>query len=98
MACELRQIAAEFEGDVKLYLADQSPTLMGMTDETANLILEHLRALRGGVDALREDMRDVKIRLSHVEESLGGINRRIDRVEAPLDRIESRLGLVDAPI
>jgi hypothetical protein len=69
-----------------------------MTDETANLILEHLRALRGGLDILRVDVRDIKVRLSHVAESLGGVNRRIDRVVIRLDRIESRLGFVDAPI
>jgi predicted nuclease with TOPRIM domain len=69
-----------------------------MTDETANLILEHLRHLRSGLDAVREAVRDIKIRLTHVEEGLAGVNRRIDRVETRLDRIESRLGLVDAPI
>ena len=68
-----------------------------MTDETANLILEHLRYLRGGMDALREDVRNVKIRLTHVEEGMAGVNRRIDRIEDRLDRIERRLDLTDAP-
>jgi hypothetical protein len=33
-----------------------------MTEEPVNLVLEHLRHIRAGVDALREDMRDVKRR------------------------------------
>jgi len=79
-------------------LSKAVPCIWSMMDETANLILEHLRTLRSGVEALREDMREVKIRLTHVEEGLAGVNRRIDRVESRLDRIETRLGLIDAPI
>jgi uncharacterized protein involved in exopolysaccharide biosynthesis len=76
-----------------------------MTDETANLILEHLRHLRSGQDGLREDMREVKTRLNLVEQQMAtlghmyaAVTLRLDRVEARLDRIEARLGLVDAPI
>jgi hypothetical protein len=76
-----------------------------MTDETANLILEHLRHLRAGQDALREDMREMKTRTGLVEQQMAtlshmyaAISLRLDRVEGRLDRIEGRLGLVDAPI
>jgi hypothetical protein len=38
-----------------------------MTEEPANLVLEHLRYIRAGMDGLREDMRDVKRRLTSLE-------------------------------
>lgn len=74
-----------------------------MTDETENLILEHLRQFRTQLtgmdeklDLLRADVHDLKVRMSHVEEGIGGINRRIDRLDERMDRIEKRFGLVDA--
>lgn len=80
-----------------------------MTDETANLILDHLRHLRSGQDGLREDMREdmreVKTSLNLVEQQMAtlghmyaSVSLRLDRVETRLDRIEARLGLADAPI
>lgn len=76
-----------------------------MTDETANLILEHLRALRTGQDGLREDIREVKTRLGLVEQQMAtlghmyaAVSLRLDRVEGRLDRIERRLDLTDAPL
>jgi hypothetical protein len=35
-------------------------TFRGMNAATENLVLEHLRHIGGAVDALREDMREVK--------------------------------------
>jgi hypothetical protein len=40
-----------------------------MTAETDNLVLDHLCALRAGQDALRDDMREVKGRLGHLEQT-----------------------------
>lgn len=75
-----------------------------MTNETENLILEHLRHFRSQLnsmdaklDLLRDDVHLIKVRLTSVEEGLAGVNRRIDQVESRLDRIEKRVGLVDAP-
>jgi predicted nuclease with TOPRIM domain len=73
-----------------------------MVDDSNNLVLEHLRALRAGVDELRVDMRDVKGRLTSLEISVAnlhgdfaGQSGRIDRVEHRLERIEQRLDLRD---
>ena len=44
--------------------------------------------MRRGIDDIREDIRDLKLRLTHVEE--------MDRVESRLERIEKRLDLVEA--
>ena len=38
-----------------------------MTDETTNIVLEHLRALRSGMGRLEEDNVFTKARLSSIE-------------------------------
>ena len=67
-----------------------------MTVETENLVLEHLRYIRGAVDALREDNREIKTRLGILEQQYASMSNRIDRIEGRLDRIEKRLELADA--
>jgi len=47
------------------------------------------------IEPMRDDVRDLKVRVTAVEEGLAGVNRRIDRLEARLDRIDRRLELVD---
>ena len=72
-----------------------------------NLVLEHLRYPRGGLDAPREDMRDVKHRLTTLEIQVthlastesshyAGLAIRMDRTDDRLDRIERRLDIVPA--
>lgn len=82
-----------------------------MTDEPINLVLEHLRAIRNAIDALRTDMHDVKDRLSAVELGLAGVRRdiaalsetdtrlyaRVDRMDDRVARIERRLDIVEGP-
>ena len=68
-----------------------------MAEEPDNLMLLLLRRVDKNVERLMEDMKDVKIRMTHVEEGLAGVNRRLDRLEVRVDRIEQRLELVDSP-
>jgi hypothetical protein len=37
-----------------------------MADESTNLVLEHLRHIRGAVDAVRDDVREIKTRVGHL--------------------------------
>ncbi len=74
-----------------------------MTEETENLVLEHLRHIRGTLEIMAADISDLKLRMSTVEEHLGslqvqlaGVNRRMDRFDERLTRVERRLGLLDA--
>lgn len=81
-----------------------------MPDEGSDLILEHLRAICAEFVEFREDMKDVKRRLTSLEVSVAnlrgevanlhgdfaGQSGRIDRVENRLERIERRLALRDA--
>ncbi|RYD89014.1 MAG: hypothetical protein EOP50_18155 [Sphingobacteriales bacterium] len=70
--------------------------------EDFNLVLEHLRAIRGDVSELKEGQRRVEQRLTSVERHLAQFhtdmtNQReeMDGMKQRLDRIETRLGLHD---
>ena len=63
---------------------------------TDNVVLEHLRAIRGTVERLSEDMQEVKTRLGILENQYASISSRLDRLDARVLRIEKRLDLVDA--
>ncbi len=67
-----------------------------MTTEAENPVLEHLRHIRGAVDALREDNREIKTRLGILGQQYASLSSRIDRIKGRLDRIEKRLELADA--
>jgi hypothetical protein len=64
--------------------------------EVENLILDHLRHMRSGIDGLREDMREVKTRLGILENQYASMSVRLDRLDARVERIERRLDLADA--
>jgi uncharacterized coiled-coil protein SlyX len=78
-----------------------------MTDNVENLILEHLRAIRGDITALRDDSREVKSRLTSLETAVAGMRReladlytdvvgqhsRYDRLLERIERLEKRLEL-----
>lgn len=63
-----------------------------MTD-AENLVLEHLRHIRGAVDAMRDDMREVKSLLGILESQYANLSNRMDRLDNRVERIERRLEL-----
>ena len=63
---------------------------------TEKLIPEHLRHIRGAVDGIRDDMREVKGRLGILESQYANLSNRMDRLDSRIDRIERRLELSDA--
>ena len=81
-----------------------------MTDSVENLILEHLRVIRGDVANIKADVGEMKLRLTSVEERLNLVEKgvanvhgdlaiiqvRIDRVGERVERIEQRLDLTAA--
>ena len=71
-----------------------------MTANVENLILEHLRHIRGRVDQMAEDLGTVKLRLSSLESQVAGLHgdnavahQRMDHIDQRLDRIARRLDL-----
>ncbi|MDY0331811.1 MAG: hypothetical protein RBR52_15135 [Thiomonas sp.] len=78
-----------------------------MTDNTENLILEHLRHIRARLDRVADDVHDLKERMSSLDESFLNVQRQIvqgvetdtrqqislDRIVQRIERIERRLEL-----
>ena len=81
-----------------------------MADEPENLVLVMLRKLDTKFDGMREEMRDIKGRLTNVETALAmaatevgsllagdaRMQHSIDRMSDRLERIECRLDLTEA--
>lgn len=88
-------------------LAHIASYIDGMSD---NLVLEHLRHIRSSIDGLRDEVREVKHRLTALEITVAGVKRdmahlaegmalmssRMDRLEERVERIERRLDIVPA--
>ncbi len=63
--------------------------------EAQGPVLEHLRYIRGAVDGLRDDMREVKGRLGILESQYANLSNRMDRMDSRIERIERRLELTE---
>jgi len=61
-----------------------------------NVVPEHLRHIRGAVDGLRDDVREVKGRLGILESQYANLSNRLERMDGRVERIEQRLSLTDA--
>lgn len=80
-----------------------------MNGNVENLILEHLRNLRGELAATREDVRNITVRLGNVERGIALLHQdnanirnivaeqgvRLDRLDGRVERIEHRLNLAN---
>jgi hypothetical protein len=49
-----------------------------------NIIIEHLRAMRADIASIREDVREVKTRLTNVEHGQGTIVQHLGHIESAL--------------
>jgi hypothetical protein len=61
-----------------------------------SIVLEHLRHIRGAVDGLRDDMREVKGHIGALENHCATLSNCLDHMAATADRIERRLDLIGA--
>ena len=73
-----------------------------MMAEPENLMLEHLRAIRGDMAKLADSMRTMSSEMTAIRQHLSGIvtiqehdHGDIAAIKVRLDRIEKRLDLVD---
>lgn len=67
-----------------------------MAMEPDSLILQYFRRLDAGQREMRDDIADLKRRMTGVEEGLAGVNRRLDRLDGRVERIERHLDLAEA--
>ena len=58
-----------------------------------NIVLEHLPHIRGAIDDVRDDLREIKRRVGNLENQYASMSNRLDRMDL---RIEWRLDLTDA--
>ena len=79
-----------------------------MADDTPNLIIEHLKAIRADIGSIKADTREIKERLRSHDSSITGLRRAdvhlfedqtrqqvyLDALARRIDRIESRLELI----
>jgi outer membrane murein-binding lipoprotein Lpp len=73
-----------------------------MTEATDNLVLEHLRHIRGRVDQIAEDMSDLKSRMSSLESGMVLVKREVSmgdetdaRQQVSLDKILERIQRIE---
>jgi hypothetical protein len=70
--------------------------------ETDNLVLEHLRHIRGQLDRMESDIGEIKARVGRLEADIAQVHvtlaehsLRFDRLDGRVTRIEKRLDLVE---
>ena len=73
-----------------------------MNEKVENLILEHLRPMRGDISGIRDDISTLRAEMTSVRQHLGGVislqehdHGDIATIKTKLDRVEERLDLVD---
>jgi predicted nucleic acid-binding Zn-ribbon protein len=64
--------------------------------ETDHEILEHLVHIRSALDAMCEDMRELKRPLGALENRYLSMSCQLDGINSRIERIERRLDLTDA--
>ena len=67
-----------------------------MSDERADLILEHLRAIRSDIVEIKTDLIEIKQRIGFLEGQYANLPSRVDRMAGDIALIKRRLDLVEA--
>ena len=66
-----------------------------MPEKTENLVLELLRVIRGDVALIKEELAEIKQRMTSMETRLGIMQKSPDRYDIRFAHIETRIDLVD---
>jgi chromosome segregation ATPase len=61
-----------------------------------NIILKHLRHIRGQLDRMQTDLLELKERVGALEGQYASLSRRVDRMGEDVTLIRRRLDLVEA--
>lgn len=62
-----------------------------MTENIENPIVEHLRAIRGDVANIKQDMSEVRVRLTSIDERLTLVEKGVANVHGDLALVQTRL-------
>jgi predicted nuclease with TOPRIM domain len=68
-----------------------------MSDQSDNLVLSLLRAIRSDVADIKADTIEIKERLGLLEAGYASLSRRVDRLAGDVEHIKRRLDIADAP-
>ncbi len=79
-----------------LYEEPGKPKTPVMSDQRADLMLEHLRAICGDLAEMKTDLVEIKQRLGLIEAQYANVSGRVDRMAGDIARIKRRLDLVEA--
>jgi archaellum component FlaC len=63
--------------------------------EAESIVIEHLRYMRGTLDGVRDDIREMKGRIGTLGSQYANISNRMDRLDGRVERIERRLNLAE---
>ncbi len=80
-----------------------------MSEKVENLILEHLRGMRGSQDRVEQELREIKNRITNLESGVAGIRRDsahdndkivqqqigLDHLNERIEKIEKRLDIAN---
>ncbi|MEM1365301.1 MAG: hypothetical protein AAGH82_06070 [Pseudomonadota bacterium] len=73
-----------------------------MTDDTVNLVLEHLKRIQGDMSSMKEDMHLMRMEMTAMRHDLASVrtlqdvhSTEIGSLKSRMDRIERRLDLTD---
>jgi hypothetical protein len=73
-----------------------------MTENVDNLVLEHLRHIRGRVDQISDDVGDLKQRMSGLESAMNLVRREVSlgdeidaRQQSALDKLQNRIERIE---
>ena len=64
--------------------------------EADNIVLEHLRHIRGAIFDVGDDIREIKQRVGNLENQYANMSNKLDRMDLRIERIGRRLDLTDA--
>lgn len=67
-----------------------------MSDNTPDIVLEHLRAIRGDLAEIKADLVEVKESIGLLEGQYANLSKRVDRPGGDVEQIKRRLDLVEA--
>ena len=91
-----REARPTFAPTILRGVAQRDSKISAMSEDHADLILEHLRAICGDIAEIKADLVEIKQRLGRLEAQYANVFGRVDRIAGDIALIKRRLDLVEA--